>query len=120
GDPNACVAHGDGDLVMPTAIHSELYATAARCVLDGIRHQVEKELPQPRPIAHHDATLDRGQLHRQSGVLTKNDRCLENLTQKWLELYRSAVNVESSFVGPREREQAVDEVGHARRFLKCF
>ena len=117
-DPHPGIAHDDRDLVVRTARHRHLHATAARRVLDRVRHEVEQQLAQARAIAHHDRVLERRHRERETRILAEDHRGLVDLAHQRLDLDRRAMDVEASLVGAREREQTVDEIRHARRFLQ--
>ncbi len=97
------------------AMQGELDTSSARRVLDGIRRQVQQQLPQANVVPHRGARLGQRQRDRQPGVLAQNERRLEYLLYQWLERNRLAMQIEASLVGTRERQQALHQVRHARR-----
>ncbi len=89
-----------------------------RRVLERVRDDVQKELPQTRAVREHDDVRDLRHRHGEPRRLAKDSRGLEHLVRQRRERHALAMQVEASLVGAREREQAVDEIRHSRGLVE--
>ena len=64
------------------------------------------------------ASSSTGSDNVQPRVLAEDHRGLVDVAHERLQLDRLAMQVEPPFVGARQRQQAVDEIRHARRLLQ--
>src|SRR5687767_4831189 len=93
GNADARVPHGKTDLVVVAQTQRHLDLTTARCVLDRVADEVEKQLTQVRGVAHDGRVFDERQGDRNTRVLSENDGGLEDIAHDRLELKWLAVQV---------------------------
>src|SRR5207245_1628700 len=112
--------HGKANLIVVAETERHLDLSAARRVLDRVRYEIEKQLAQTRSFAQHHGVLDERQRHRDARFFTEYGSGLVDITHQWLEAHGLAIKIKASFVGAGEREQAFNEIRHARDLLHRF
>src|SRR6266542_5795535 len=117
GDSDPGITHSEGDCIGVQS-ETDLHFPAGGGVLDRVCHEVEEELPEPRWISHYRHVGGELQTHGNAGALTEYQRRLVDVLNERLELNGLAMNVESSLVGTRERQETLNEIGHSRRLVK--
>jgi hypothetical protein len=79
--------------------------TARRSVLDCIRHEIQKQLPQSRRIAHDRDVRSELKVDCNAGAFAKYQRGFVYVVNERLERNRLTMNVEPSFICASERER---------------
>ena len=75
-------------------------------------------MPEPRAVAHHGDFVHDGHGDVQPGIFTQNEGGLQHFTQQGAEGNEFAMQVKAPLIRTGQREQRIDEVGHARGLLQ--
>src|SRR6266567_379524 len=119
GDSNSRVAHRERHGVGMDA-EAELYLAAGGRVLDRIRYEIEKKLPQASRVSHYRDIRGERKVDGHTCTFAEYHRSLVDILHKWLERDGLAMDVEPTLVSASKREQTFNQVGHSGRLLKRF
>src|SRR4029453_9607307 len=98
--------------------HDDPNLAALRAVLDRVVHQIDERLPKEGTVDARHGVLAPPHAQPLSLLLRQDAELPRHVARDVAQIFRRAIQPHGAPIGPREREQAVDEMGQAVDLLQ--
>src|SRR6185437_10919398 len=92
-----CIPYGERNIVRMTP-EPDVDAPAARRVLDRVRHEVEEQLPQSRPISCDRDICSEREVHRHAGALAQYHGSFIHFLRELAKIDSLAIQIEPPLI----------------------